>query len=99
MDDVDLEDDEISQLSKVGYGLLGMLQRTIFMEDDTVSLRDINTADSWLGRALDMERRTQKIVSMAELNIEDTLVGKVERMHRDIMELKAINGLKDALEA
>ena len=99
IDDVDLEDDEISQLSKVGYGLLGMLQRTIFMEEDTVSLRDINTADSWLGRALDMERRTQKIVSMAELNLEDTLVSKVERMHRDIMELKQLHGIQAPLEA
>lgn len=76
------------ELEKPAGGFLGLLQRLIYMDDyDSASLRDINTSDSWLGRALDMERRTAKIVSMAETNIEDNIVGKVEGIQRDVDKL------------
>ena len=69
------------ELEKPAAGFLGLLQRLIYMDDyDSASLRDRHEGDSWLGRALDMERRTAKIVSMAETNIESTVEGKIDEL-------------------
>ena len=37
-----------------------------------------------------MERRTSKIVGMAETNIEDSLTGKMEEMQHELTELKLL---------
>ena len=84
-------------------GLLGLVQTRFHMEDEMVSTHDINSADSWLGRALDMERRTKRIITMSETNIEEALGPKVDNMQREFKdELKAIKEsmlvLKDLLD-
>ena len=84
-------------------GLLGLVQTRFHMEDEMVSTHDINSADSWLGRALDMERRTKRIITMSEINIEEALGPKVDNMQREFKdELKAIKesmvGLKEMLD-
>jgi hypothetical protein len=79
----EVDDEDSIPLHQEDKGLLGLLQWSFRVENETFSLRNMNTADSWLGRALDMERRTQKIVSMSEVNLEDSLVRRVEHMQRE----------------
>ena len=80
-------------------GLLGLLQRQFQMEDEMKSLtgEDMNSGDSWLGRALDMERRTKRIVAMSETNLEEAIGPKVDNMRRDLTELKKNKETVDAL--
>ena len=81
-------------------GLLGLLQWQFLMEDEMKSLtgEDLNSHDSWLGRALDMERRTKRIVAMSETNLEEALGPKVDNMQRDLaVELKKIKENVDVL--
>ena len=81
-------------------GLLGLLQWQFLMEDEMKSLtgEDMNSHDSWLGRALDMERRTKRIVAMSETNLEEALGPKVDNMQRDLaVELKKIKENVDVL--
>ena len=63
-------------------GVLSLLQSMFRVGEETISLRDLS--DSWLGCALDMERRTRKIVAMAESNIEDTVETRVDMLKREI---------------
>ena len=50
------------------------------MEDDAL---DVIGDDTWLGRALDMERRTRKIVKMAERSLEETLTLRMESLQQE----------------
>ena len=65
----------------------------IEIEDD--SNVEGGASDSWLGRALDMERRTRKIVGMAETNLEDSLESKVEAI---LQKIEAMSKKQDDLE-